>query len=87
MTCRLLKHLENGAIPEDVLKAFKEIKPIKVDGIVYLSESGSHRVNFANIFYDLCKLLPSETSQELDAVYKNPQGSTESKRSRGFAVG
>lgn len=79
MICRLLKHLENDAVPDDVLKAFPDIKPIKVDGIIYLSESGSHRVNFANIFYDLCKLLPKETAQELDAIYKNPQGSTESK--------
>jgi len=50
-----------------------------VEGIVYLSESGSHRVNFANLFYDLCKLLPSDAAQELDAAYRNPQGSTESK--------
>ena len=79
MICRLLKHLENGAIPDDILKSFGDLKPIKLDGIVYLSESGSHRINFANIFYDLCKLLPAETAQELDGVYKNPQGSTESK--------
>jgi len=72
MVCRLLKGLESGELPDG-------LGAMKVEGIVYLSESGSHRVNFANIFYDLCKLLPTETANELDAVYKNPQGSTESK--------
>jgi tetratricopeptide (TPR) repeat protein len=72
MVCRLLKGLESGELPDG-------LGAMKVEGIVYLSESGSHRVNFANIFYDLCKLLPNDASNELDAVYKNPQGSTESK--------
>ena len=72
MVCRLLKGLESGELPDG-------LGAMKVEGIVYLSESGSHRVNFAHIFYDLCKLLPAETANELDAVYKNPQGSTESK--------
>jgi tetratricopeptide (TPR) repeat protein len=72
MVCRLLKGLEGGELPDGLGK-------MRAEGIVYLSESGSHRVNFANLFYDLCKLLPSDAAQELDAVYKNPQGSTESK--------
>lgn len=72
MVCRLLKGLEGGELPDGLGK-------MRVEGIVYLSESGSHRVNFANLFYDLCKLLPSDAANELDAVYKNPQGSTESK--------
>ncbi len=72
MVCRLLKGLEGGELPDGLGK-------MRVEGIVYLSESGSHRVNFANLFYDLCKLLPSDAAQELDAVYKNPQSSTESK--------
>jgi tetratricopeptide (TPR) repeat protein len=72
MVCRLLKGLEIGVLPDD-------LGEMKVDGIVYLSESGSHRVNFANIFYDLSKLLPKEAGHELDAVYKTPQGSTENK--------
>jgi tetratricopeptide (TPR) repeat protein len=76
MVCRLLRSLEGGQLPDDLDKTLGQIK---IDGIVYLSESGSHRVNFANIFYDLCKFLPSDASQELDAVYKNPQGSTDSK--------
>ena len=52
---------------------------MKIDGIVYLSESGSHRVNFPNIFADLSKLLPSETADKLDALYKDPKASVESK--------
>lgn len=70
--CRLLKDLERGVLPDD-------LGEMHVDGIVYLSEVGSHKVNFANIFYDLCKLLPSDAVLKLDTVYKNPQASTESK--------
>jgi len=72
MVCRLLKGIENGQLPDN-------LGEMKAEGIVYLSEAGSHRVTFANIFYDLCKLLPSQKAQELDTVYKNPQASTESK--------
>ncbi|HEY5731308.1 MAG TPA: TIR domain-containing protein [Anaerolineales bacterium] len=74
MVCRLLKGLEGGELPDG-------LGSMKVEGIVYLSESGSHRVNFANLFYDLCKLLPAEVANALDAVYKNPQASTASKMS------
>jgi hypothetical protein len=52
MICRLLKALERGELPDD-------LGEMKVDGIVYLSETGSHRVNFANVFADLSKLLPA----------------------------
>jgi tetratricopeptide (TPR) repeat protein len=78
MVCRLLKHLENGTLPDDLAKTFGETK---VDGIVYLSESGSHRVNFANIFADLSKLLPTETANSLETIYKNPQVSSAAKMS------
>ena len=70
--CRLLKDLERGMLPD-------ELGEMQVDGIIYLSETGSHKINFANIFYDLCKLLPTDAAQTLDSIYKNPQGSTESK--------
>ena len=76
MVCRLLKALENSELLEE-LKGKFEI--IKIDGIVYLSESGSHHVNFPNIFADLSKLLPSETANKLDALYKDPKASVESK--------
>ncbi len=72
MVCRLLKALESGGLPD-------KLGEMKIDGIVYLSESGSHRVNFPNIFADLSKLLPSETADKLDALYKDPKASVESK--------
>jgi tetratricopeptide (TPR) repeat protein len=72
MVCRLLKALERGELPDD-------LGEMKVDGIVYLSETGSHRVNFANVFADLSKLLPRETAEELEGIYKNPQTSTGDK--------
>ncbi|OEU63465.1 MAG: hypothetical protein BBJ57_02540 [Desulfobacterales bacterium PC51MH44] len=72
MVCRLLKGLETRQLPDG-------LGAMKVKGIIYLSESGNHRATFANIFYDLCKLLPDNTARELDSIYKNPQASTESK--------
>ena len=63
-------------MPDDLEKTFGKTKE---NGIVYLSESGSHRVNFANIFADLSKLLPTETANSLDAIYKNPQVSSAAK--------
>jgi tetratricopeptide (TPR) repeat protein len=72
MVCRLLKALERGELPDD-------LSEMKVDGIVYLSETGSHRVNFANVFADLSKLLPKETAESLEGIYRNPQTSTGDK--------
>jgi len=72
MVCRLLKALERGELPDD-------LGEMKADGIVYLSETGSHRVNFANVFADLSKLLPEETAKRLEGIYKNPQTSTGDK--------
>jgi tetratricopeptide (TPR) repeat protein len=76
--CRVLKNIENGTLPDDLVKTFGEAK---VDGIVYLSESGSHKVNFTNIFADLCKLLPMEIAHSLGATYKSPYISTSAKMS------
>lgn len=72
MVCRLLKMLESGQLPDD-------LGALDVDGIVYLSATGSRRVNFPNLFADLSKLLTSETAERLDALYKNPQAPTEAK--------
>ena len=72
MVCRLLKTLERGELPDD-------LGEMKVEGIVYLSETGSHRVNFANIFADLSKLLPKDAAERLEEIYKNPQTSTGDK--------
>jgi len=72
MVCRLLKGLESSKLPDD-------LPPMPIDGIVYLSETGSRRANVANLFSDLGKLLPKEKAEELDGVYKNPQATTEIK--------
>ncbi len=72
MVCRLRKALERCELPDD-------LGEMKGDGIVYLSETGSHRVNFANVFADLSKLLPRETAESLEGIYKNPQTSTGDK--------
>ena len=52
MVCRLLKALEAGRLPD-------ELGELAVDGIVYLSPLGAHPVSFANLFADLCRLLPA----------------------------
>jgi len=72
LICRLLKALERGELPDD-------LGEMKVEGIVYLSETGSHRVNFANVFADLSKLLPRDDAERLEGIYKNPQTSTGDK--------
>ncbi|MEO8358151.1 MAG: toll/interleukin-1 receptor domain-containing protein [Chloroflexota bacterium] len=76
MTCRLLKHIENGTLPDGFEKKHGKIE---VDGIIYLSETGSRKINFANLFADLCLLLSNDTATKLTALYKQPQTSTESK--------
>ncbi len=63
MVCRLLKALATGVLPDDG-------GPLEADGIVYLSGSGSHKVNAANIFTDLCRLLPAATAERLTSIYQ-----------------
>lgn len=74
LVCRLLKSLEGGQLPDDG-------GPLEVDGIVYLSATGTRRVNMPNLYSDLSKLLPDEAAAKLDALFKNPQASTEAKMS------
>ena len=66
MVCRLLKALEGGRLPDD-------LGELEVDGIVYLSPSGEHPVNFPNLFADLCRLLPPEAADRLLQRYRDPQ--------------
>src|SRR6185369_8959265 len=68
MVCRLLRSLEGGELPDDGGK-------LPLDGIVYLSARAGHPVNFPNLFYDLCKLVPEATAQYLDQLYKDPKQS------------
>lgn len=72
MVCRLLNSLENGNLPDNGEK-------LTVDGIVYLSEATSKKVYFANIFSDLCQLLPQEISKKLNTVYKDAKISVTEK--------
>ncbi len=70
--CRLLKSLERGHLPEDG-------GPLSVDGIVYLSATGSRRVNLPNFFSDVCELLPDEPAEKLDTLFRDPNVSTDAK--------
>src|SRR5262245_11767060 len=72
MVCRVLKSVESGRLPDDRGR-------LQVDGIVYLSASGSRRVTVPNLYADLVKLLPDDAADELDALYKDPQATTEAK--------
>ncbi len=72
MVCRLLKSIENGKLPDNGGE-------ICADGIVYLSDSGSHKVTVPNIFSDMCRLLPEAKAKELDDIYRNPKASIEAK--------
>ena len=72
LVCRLLKGLEAGRLPDDGAS-------LSVDGIVYLSCAGARRASTFNLYSDLCKLLPPEAAQRLDALYKSPDTSTATK--------
>jgi tetratricopeptide (TPR) repeat protein len=58
--------LEKEHFPNDLGEA-------KADGIVYLSEIGSHKVNVPNIYADLLQLLPADTANKLDSLYRQPK--------------
>jgi tetratricopeptide (TPR) repeat protein len=66
MTCRLLKALENGRLPDDGGE-------LAVDAIVYLSPAGIHPVSFANLFTDLTRVLPDADAQRLQQLYRDPE--------------
>jgi len=66
MVCRLLKSLEGGTLPDDG-------GPLAVDGIVYLSPVGVHKVSFPSLFADLGRLLPDHTAKRLEQLYRDPQ--------------
>jgi tetratricopeptide (TPR) repeat protein len=78
MVCRLLKSIEGGRLPENG-ENHAGCKKFKVDGIVYLSERGSRKPNFPDIFYDLCRLLPDDLARNMDSVYRDTTISTSDK--------
>jgi tetratricopeptide (TPR) repeat protein len=66
MVCRLLKSLERGLLPDDLGK-------FEAGGIIYLSEVGIHKIGFANLFADLCRLLPPDIANYYEKIYKEGQ--------------
>ncbi len=76
MVCRLLKGIEAGRLPDEL---GKELGELAVDGLVYLSQNGTRQIGTANLFADLCKLLPVNTAQQLEALYRDPQLATAAK--------
>jgi tetratricopeptide (TPR) repeat protein len=69
--CRLLKGLEVGRIPG----ADGDAAAVAVGGIVYLSRSGVHKVEYPTLVADLLRLLPAEEAGRLQRLYQNPQHS------------
>src|SRR5271166_373052 len=70
MVCRLLKFLEAGLLPDD-------LGTLEVDGIAYLSNArSSHPVTVPELYRALSQLLPEETAQRIDALYRDPQSQT-----------
>jgi tetratricopeptide (TPR) repeat protein len=65
MVCRLLKGVESGRLPDD-------LGEMTVAGIVYLRTPSAHPVSFANLFTDLCRLLPTGVADRLGQRYKDP---------------
>jgi tetratricopeptide (TPR) repeat protein len=66
LACYFLKAMEKGYFPHDLGEA-------KADGIVYLSEIGSHKVNIPNIYTDLLQFLSEDTANRLDTLYRQPK--------------
>lgn len=76
MVCRLLKGVEAGRLPDEL---GKELGELPVDGLVYLSQNAIRQISAANLFADLCKLLPSEVAQRMAALYRDPQVTTDAR--------
>ena len=72
MVCRLLKSLESGRLPDNG-------EEMSIDGIIYLSETGTRKVTVPNLYADLSSLLPDDIAKRLDEVYRDPKTSTELK--------
>jgi tetratricopeptide (TPR) repeat protein len=68
MVCRLLNALERGELPDDRGK-------FDVGGIIYHSEVGIHKIGFANLYGDLCRLLPPHIAHRHEQIYKDKESS------------
>src|SRR5207244_2631300 len=66
MSCRLLKALERGELPDD-------LGHLEVDGIVYLSKVSDHAPSFPNLFAGLSELLGPDAARRLGERYRDPR--------------
>jgi tetratricopeptide (TPR) repeat protein len=71
LVCRLLKGLEIGRIPD----VDAGVATTSVAGIVYLSRNGVHPPEYPILVSDLLRLLPADTAQRLERLYKEPHHS------------
>jgi tetratricopeptide (TPR) repeat protein len=65
--CRLLKGVETGRLPDELGDTLGELT---VDGIVYLRTRSADPVSWADLFTDLCRLLPEQTAEPLMQQYR-----------------
>jgi len=72
MVCRVLKSIESGYLPD-------HLGPLPVDGIVYLSQIGSHQISMSNFYGDLCRLVPLSSAARLESLYRDPMLSIRDK--------
>lgn len=63
LTCRLLKALESGKLPDG-------LGILDIAGIVYLSGAGGHRITAPRIYADLLRLLPEDDARQLTEIYE-----------------
>jgi tetratricopeptide (TPR) repeat protein/cellulose biosynthesis protein BcsQ len=66
LVCRLLKMFEANLVPDTAGR----MSPITVGGIVYLSRSGAHRVEYPTLVPDLARLLPEDVGRRLLRLYQ-----------------
>jgi tetratricopeptide (TPR) repeat protein len=72
VVCRLLGQLEHSASPK------APAVPL-IDGVVYMTTKGTRRLNAANLFADLARLLPETRREAQERVLRNPLASISSK--------
>lgn len=76
MVCRLLEGVEVGQLPDEL---GKDLGELPVDGLIYLCQSGTRQISAANLFADLCKLLPEEVALHMNSLYCDSQLTTDGK--------
>ena len=65
LVCRLLKAMESARLPDG--------GELDVDGVVYLTARGAHRVALPYLHADLLKLLPQGTADRLEELYNDSE--------------